>query len=258
MALLGRPKAGDITRAQLRIKESKEFKVSEWCHRLSWLFVSASSVGNPSKRTMQTDNWLSQTRVCAAIPIRDISLSNGGECDCATPLTLHGQWSSSEALLISHQHWLAKANRRHPPDETVLPPAIVPMAFVFSWTFCWKNKKDEIDPKRCLKLIRRTRSTNWYSERTRRCSSAPRRGRSNSSRRSPWAPVRNRLPAVPLTRHSCYWYRSSETRTSFMSRLFLIVLKIKTLANSASTKMSSVNRTNTPLIHLVPTYLIYI
>lgn len=28
MALLGRPKAGDITRAQLRIKESKEFKVS--------------------------------------------------------------------------------------------------------------------------------------------------------------------------------------------------------------------------------------
>lgn len=28
MALLGRPKMGDITRAQLRIKESKEFKVS--------------------------------------------------------------------------------------------------------------------------------------------------------------------------------------------------------------------------------------
>lgn len=28
MALLGRPKIGDITRAQLRIKESKEFKVS--------------------------------------------------------------------------------------------------------------------------------------------------------------------------------------------------------------------------------------
>ncbi|KAL1401143.1 hypothetical protein pipiens_006844 [Culex pipiens pipiens] len=28
MALLGRPKAGDIVRAQLRIKESKEFKVS--------------------------------------------------------------------------------------------------------------------------------------------------------------------------------------------------------------------------------------
>lgn len=27
MALLGRPKIGDITRAQLRIKESKEFKV---------------------------------------------------------------------------------------------------------------------------------------------------------------------------------------------------------------------------------------
>lgn len=29
MALLGRPKSGDIVRAQLRIKESKEFKVSE-------------------------------------------------------------------------------------------------------------------------------------------------------------------------------------------------------------------------------------
>lgn len=29
MALLGRPKAGDIVRVQLRIKESKEFKVSE-------------------------------------------------------------------------------------------------------------------------------------------------------------------------------------------------------------------------------------
>lgn len=28
MALLGRPKNGDIIRAQLRIKESKEFKVS--------------------------------------------------------------------------------------------------------------------------------------------------------------------------------------------------------------------------------------
>lgn len=28
MALMGRPKIGDITRAQLRIKESKEFKVS--------------------------------------------------------------------------------------------------------------------------------------------------------------------------------------------------------------------------------------
>lgn len=28
MALLGRPKIGDITRAQLRIKESKEFKVN--------------------------------------------------------------------------------------------------------------------------------------------------------------------------------------------------------------------------------------
>jgi hypothetical protein len=28
MALLGRPKNGDIVRAQLRIKESKEFKVS--------------------------------------------------------------------------------------------------------------------------------------------------------------------------------------------------------------------------------------
>lgn len=27
MALMGRPKIGDITRAQLRIKESKEFKV---------------------------------------------------------------------------------------------------------------------------------------------------------------------------------------------------------------------------------------
>lgn len=27
MAILGRPKAGEITRAQLRIKESKEFKV---------------------------------------------------------------------------------------------------------------------------------------------------------------------------------------------------------------------------------------
>lgn len=29
MVLLGRPKTGDIIRAQLRIKESKEFKVSE-------------------------------------------------------------------------------------------------------------------------------------------------------------------------------------------------------------------------------------
>lgn len=28
MALLGRPKNGDIVRAQLRVKESKEFKVS--------------------------------------------------------------------------------------------------------------------------------------------------------------------------------------------------------------------------------------
>lgn len=28
MALLGRPKAGDVVRAQIRIKESKEFKVS--------------------------------------------------------------------------------------------------------------------------------------------------------------------------------------------------------------------------------------
>lgn len=27
MALLGRPKLGDITRAQIRVKESKEFKV---------------------------------------------------------------------------------------------------------------------------------------------------------------------------------------------------------------------------------------
>lgn len=32
MALLGRPKAGDIVRAQLRIKESKEFKVSVSFH----------------------------------------------------------------------------------------------------------------------------------------------------------------------------------------------------------------------------------
>lgn len=35
MALMGRPKIGDIARAQLRIKESKEFKViyfdSCWC-----------------------------------------------------------------------------------------------------------------------------------------------------------------------------------------------------------------------------------
>jgi hypothetical protein len=30
MALLGRPKNGDIVRAQLRIKESKEFKVSDF------------------------------------------------------------------------------------------------------------------------------------------------------------------------------------------------------------------------------------
>lgn len=29
MALLGRPKNGDVVRAQLRIKESKEFKVSQ-------------------------------------------------------------------------------------------------------------------------------------------------------------------------------------------------------------------------------------
>ena len=28
MALLGKPKNGDIVRAQLRVKESKEFKVS--------------------------------------------------------------------------------------------------------------------------------------------------------------------------------------------------------------------------------------
>lgn len=34
MALLGRPKAGDVVRAQLRIKESKEFKVStNYCVR---------------------------------------------------------------------------------------------------------------------------------------------------------------------------------------------------------------------------------
>lgn len=31
MVLLGRPKNGDIIRAQLRIKESKEFKVSRVC-----------------------------------------------------------------------------------------------------------------------------------------------------------------------------------------------------------------------------------
>lgn len=31
MALLGRPKSGDIVRAQLRIKESKEFKVCLFC-----------------------------------------------------------------------------------------------------------------------------------------------------------------------------------------------------------------------------------
>lgn len=30
MALLGRPKSGDNIRAQLRIKESKEFKVKFW------------------------------------------------------------------------------------------------------------------------------------------------------------------------------------------------------------------------------------
>lgn len=43
MALLGRPKAGDVTRAQLRIKESKEFKViSEICtnktNRISFFY----------------------------------------------------------------------------------------------------------------------------------------------------------------------------------------------------------------------------
>lgn len=32
MVLLGRPKNGDIVRAQLRIKESKEFKVSAMCN----------------------------------------------------------------------------------------------------------------------------------------------------------------------------------------------------------------------------------
>lgn len=30
MVLLGRPKNGDVIRAQLRVKESKEFKVSRW------------------------------------------------------------------------------------------------------------------------------------------------------------------------------------------------------------------------------------
>lgn len=34
MILLGRPKNGDIVRAQLRIKESKEFKVSWLKNRL--------------------------------------------------------------------------------------------------------------------------------------------------------------------------------------------------------------------------------
>lgn len=31
MALLGRPRLGDITRAQIRVKESKEFKVRKMC-----------------------------------------------------------------------------------------------------------------------------------------------------------------------------------------------------------------------------------
>ena len=43
MVLLGRPKNGDIVRAQLRIKESKEFKVSEGKEKLSLLIFSSKA-----------------------------------------------------------------------------------------------------------------------------------------------------------------------------------------------------------------------
>jgi hypothetical protein len=43
MALLGRPKNGDIVRAQLRVKESKEFKVStkKICNIISYFSTEA-------------------------------------------------------------------------------------------------------------------------------------------------------------------------------------------------------------------------
>ena len=40
MVLLGRPKIGEIVRAQLRIKESKEFKVRMRSNRIFKIFIS--------------------------------------------------------------------------------------------------------------------------------------------------------------------------------------------------------------------------
>lgn len=65
MALLGRPKAGDIVRAQLRIKESKEFKVSSrivlfylafiiYFYALSLLDVNTMRVSNRPSLTQLT------------------------------------------------------------------------------------------------------------------------------------------------------------------------------------------------------------
>lgn len=80
MALLGRPKAGDVVRAQLRIKESKEFKVSP---KLEWEDGGTSEfLFQRRNRLTGDDNVLLATVNCIVLRGRIqmmILLQNGNE-----------------------------------------------------------------------------------------------------------------------------------------------------------------------------------
>lgn len=51
IALLGKPRLGDITRAQIRIKESKEFKVSYFNAHIKYAYLFSTLLSSNSKTT---------------------------------------------------------------------------------------------------------------------------------------------------------------------------------------------------------------
>lgn len=81
MALLGRPKAGDITRAQLRIKESKEFKVSVKICIIAYFYSTRSLRLNVNERLRKETKRLFPDDFHLVVVVNLSNLINQ-YCDC--------------------------------------------------------------------------------------------------------------------------------------------------------------------------------
>lgn len=130
MVLLGRPKNGDIVRAQLRIKESKEFKVSQAI--LSWRFAIIYAVRISNNFTfydcaIKFKSWnpfhLTYSWILFSFPfpkcemnwkqqqqLNNLPLEKRNKiCACKDPLPIR----NIDLKFIEHTNFLLKTNCKH-------------------------------------------------------------------------------------------------------------------------------------------------